>query len=61
MATELVVPGYDDTPVTRAELEEAITGHARTASRLPRHYVHKKAALHKVINDLLDQWEHAPR
>jgi hypothetical protein len=60
MATELVVHDFDDLPVTRADIEEALRGHAYTAGRIPRHYVHKKDAIHARINSLLDQWENTP-
>ena len=47
----------DATP--REELEEALTHLAATASRLPRHYVDRKAAIHARIDVLLDEWEAA--
>lgn len=47
----------DTTP--RAELEEALTHLAATASRLPRHYVDRKAAIHARIDALLDEWQAA--
>jgi hypothetical protein len=60
MATELVVHDFEDLPVTRADIEEAIRGHALTASRLPRHYTDRRGAIHARINSLLDQWENTP-
>lgn len=60
MATEQIVPDYEDRPVTRAEIAEAITNLAATAARIPRHHAERKASLHDRINNLLDQYEQAP-
>jgi hypothetical protein len=61
MAVEELTAHDFDSPVSKAELEEALTYHAAAASRLPRHFVDKRAAIHRVINNLLDEWEHAGR
>jgi hypothetical protein len=50
-----VVRIADDT--TADEIREAITNMAKTASRLPRHFVERKAALHAKIDALLDELE----
>lgn len=61
MATELViVASYNDPPVSRDEIEEAICYHNRYAMKMPAHWVDRKRAAHQRINDLLDQWETTP-
>lgn len=45
---------------TKAELEEAITGHNLTLSRMPAHWVDRRARLHGLIDALLLDWERAP-
>lgn len=45
---------------TKAELEEAITGHNLTLSRMPEHWVDRRARLHGLIDALLVDWERAP-
>ena len=42
---------------TAVDLREAITHLAHTSSRLPAHWVDRRAALHDRINELLDQLE----
>lgn len=42
-------------PLTRVEIEEALTNMAATAARMPTHWVARKAAIHERINALLDQ------
>lgn len=60
MATELVVPDYDDPPVTKAEIEEAIRYHRGHLAKMPAHWVDRRASVHDTINRLLYQWEQAP-
>lgn len=49
----------DDAPVTRAEIETAITDHRRTLARMPSHWVDRRASIHASIDLLLDQWRTA--
>jgi hypothetical protein len=57
MAVEELTAHDFDSPVTRAELEEALTYHAATARRLPSHYIKQREDIHRVINNLLDEWQ----
>jgi hypothetical protein len=45
---------------TKAELEEAITGHRETLRRMPAHWGDRRARLHGLIDALLVDWERAP-
>lgn len=44
----------------REELIEALMYHNREASRLPAHFVDRKAKIHQQINELLTLLELAP-
>lgn len=55
--TAEIIRVTDDT--TRAELEEAITGHNLTLSRMPKHWTDRRARLHALIDALLEDWEQA--
>lgn len=44
-----------DDEVAAEDLREAITHLAHTASKLPRHWVDRRADLHHKMNELLDQ------
>jgi hypothetical protein len=57
MAVEELTAHDFDSPVSRAELEEALMYHAATAARLPSHFVAKRESIHRVINNLLDEWQ----
>lgn len=52
--TPAIVITDDATP---DEIREAITNYAKAASRLPRHFVDRKAKLHERIDALLDELE----
>ena len=52
MATEVDLP---DTPVTRLEIQEAITHLAAASARYPAHFVERKRVAHAAIDALLDQ------
>lgn len=61
MATEKTIPTVEeDQPVTRAEIELAITWHNNHVSRMPKHWTDRRAGIHKIINDLLDQRDATP-
>lgn len=45
----------DTIEATPDEIKEAITHLARTASRLPAHWIDRHDALHQKINALLDE------
>ena len=41
---------------TRAELEEAITGHRETLRRMPTHWVERRARIDGLIDAMLEDW-----
>ena len=53
MSDTAIIRVTDDTDP--AEIREAITNLARTASRCPAHWVERKAHWHERINSLLDE------
>lgn len=58
MTTETVTRITDET--TKAELEHAITEHVKTMSRWPSHWVDRRAAMHRRIDAMLEDWQRAP-
>lgn len=43
--------------VTRSDITEALAHHCDTLKRMPAHWVERRAGIHKLIDQLLDDLE----